>query len=173
MSGGFAFPFPLPDDAQGQITELISRADAVHDDTKNQFYGFMEKQSPEDLTTLMAMFAWGADESVGRMRLAHMIGWGEAILRIKYPDVCSDCGRKTCGKALGSLIPAQPAASNLARDLSPEGLATLMEEYGLVESGDIFQCKNCAMPYQSLEDRMRREPGVANCPGCREKTRWG
>lgn len=189
-NGGFAFPFPLPDDAQGQINELMSRADAVHDDTKNRFYGFLEKQSPEDLATLMALIGWGTDEMVGRLRLAHMMGWGEAIMRIKYPDVCNDCGRPECGKALGSLIKLHdpndeqpPVASLFDPDLTPiemqPGVVTpanreqLMELYGLVEAGDIFQCKNCAMPYQSVEDRMRRDPGVANCGGCREKTRWG
>lgn len=171
MSGGFAFPFPMPEDAQSQISELISRETALHDDTKNRFYGFLENQSPEDLATLLALIGWGTDETVGRLRLAHMMGWGEAIMRIKYPDVCGDCGRPECGKALGSLIKLHDPEQD--GEATPKNREALMEEYGLVEAGDIFQCKNCAMPYQSLEDRMRREPGEANCPGCREKTRWG
>jgi hypothetical protein len=36
-----------------------------------------------------------------------------------------------------------------------------------------WQCNNCDMIYQSLQDRMLNEPGLGGCTGCIEKTKWG
>lgn len=34
-------------------------------------------------------------------------------------------------------------------------------------------CKNCDQKYISLSDRMVKPPGVENCEGCVNKTKWG
>ena len=61
--------------------------------------------------------------------------------------------------------------------LMPEHLAK-MNEYNLddlrdEDSGIIlgFICTNCGMRYQSIEDRMLREPD--ECTGCQQKSAWG
>ena len=56
----------------------------------------------------------------------------------------------------------------------------LMDEYNLddLRDGDTnallgFICKNCSAEYQSIKERMAREPGPTGCAGCIHKTRWG
>ena len=50
----------------------------------------------------------------------------------------------------------------------------LMHEYNMYQDPEgSLHCNGCDMPYVSLEDRMRRDPGVEGCPGCQHKAKFG
>lgn len=63
--------------------------------------------------------------------------------------------------------------------ITPEE-ALLMEEYSLDDARDgetnalmWFICTRCEMQYQTIQDRMLRDPGETGCNGCIQKTKWG
>lgn len=85
---------------------------------------------------------------------------------------------------------AQMAAiMTLANEAPPRPLPQHMEEmalqYGVEDAWEQpadgeevvkfvgWQCNNCGMMYPSLQDRMLKEPGLAGCTGCVQKTKWG
>lgn len=56
----------------------------------------------------------------------------------------------------------------------------LMHQYQLDDARDAatgkllyFVCTGCEMQYQSIQDRMLKEPGVEGCSGCVQKAKWG
>lgn len=65
----------------------------------------------------------------------------------------------------------------------PELLATIpkkiqdqMDEYGvdfIEHQWPKVKCANCGDEYVSLEDRMKRDPGVKGCASCQQKAKWG
>jgi hypothetical protein len=82
-------------------------------------------------------------------------------------------------------LPRQPHPDSVAppvevvHELHPDDLAK-MEEYNLEDVRDedtlkllYFRCKGCGLNYQSIEDRMLKEPGVKGCDGCQQKAKWG
>lgn len=56
----------------------------------------------------------------------------------------------------------------------------LMEQYNLDDLRDEdthkllgFVCLGCGKNYQSIQDRMLRQPGIEGCDGCINKQKWG
>jgi len=58
--------------------------------------------------------------------------------------------------------------------------AGLMDKWGVNYVGEDttsvsnkVSCNNCGRVYESLADRMVKPPGIENCDGCVQKTKWG
>lgn len=123
---------------------------------------------------------------------AHLLrGRVEMALQMKF-DVCP-CGeshdpeRELLDQAPlpSQKAPIMPPSPELVEAIPPSD-AELMIQYGIeidpnygkpVPEGTVlpqlFRCINCGKGYPSLEDRMRRAPGIDGCGGCQHKSAFG
>jgi hypothetical protein len=72
-----------------------------------------------------------------------------------------------------------PDARSVPETLS-DGDQELMDEYNLDDLREEgthkllgFVCLGCGKNYQSIQDRMLRQPGIEGCDGCINKQKWG
>lgn len=182
-----------------QVAEQRRQADLAamqNDALQHDMFDWMmnlDAESAKKLKLLVRVTA--GDRSFGPF----IEGQLSAMLKLKH-DVCTVCGRDHDPSALvdGADLPTphmdyappvvpeedDPRGNTPAEDAA--AYAQNMEVWGMrpptpsevagmvIDEGELpVFCINCGMLYQSLEDRMLREPGIGGCPGCRHKSAHG
>lgn len=155
--------------------EMIETIKANGLERQNRYFRFIEELTPEDIVTFREIMSTAAAVENGREFLSHYIGTCDAVLRLKYPEVCSNCGTMECGHA--SLAEEQ---LKVQVERSAEENDAVMNEYNIMYTGidtdgtgPKIVCKGCGVSVHSIEDRMLRDPGPEGCEGCKNKARWG
>lgn len=207
------FPFPAfgpfdPEDLPEPIRSMLQRgidrmeeaADNQHalaEDKINKFWQFMNDMEPEQLATFREILLALLHSPKPTWLANRMEGQADAIFRTKFPELCRNCGRATCGSSAPHLanpgkltvVPEQPKFGSFdsAFDMKIDprlqqevennlNTQAAMAEYNVVpnpEGPTKFKCGNCGVGIVSLEDRMLREPGIGGCSGCMVKSRQG
>lgn len=142
--------------------------------------GFMDELNEEQLATFNEMM----NVVSGNEAYAHfLLGASTTILRVKFGSC--PCGEDHSSPAhplieqtraeMGVQVPVQVPVKvehAVAPVLSVD--EDLMKEYTLAPNNHgTLSCTGCGMDYQSLDDRMLRNPGPDGCSGCQYKSGHG
>lgn len=106
-----------------------------------------------------------------------LIGCSSTIMRLKH-DTCP-CGNdheKLNAEMLEQTRAEMNIPSQVERTISTAATVDegLMKEYMLAPNDHgTLSCTGCGMDYQSLDDRMLRNPGMDGCSGCQYKSGHG
>lgn len=160
----------LPPEIVAVIREHQEMHEMTFEDQEHAIKQLMADLDKDQLQTLDLMLGRATDAKVS----AYFRGRIEAILELEH-DVCP-CGRDHNPEIEFSTKDSAPNTDE--EPTLPEVAMTVekaMEEYGLkrCDMPGGYSCKNCGQYYVSIEDRMRREPGVKGCGGCQDKAKWG
>ena len=185
-------PEPFRSMLQSGIAQMERAEDSQHalaDDKMNRFWQFMSEMNPEQLATFREMILTLLHSPKPTWLANRIEGQIDAIFRFNFPELCRNCGRASCGGSAPHLATEPPTITEayVARLQDQfqqvqaeveDALKTkaLMAEYNVVPRTDgptPFKCGNCGVDIISLEDRMRREPGIGGCSGCMAKSRNG
>jgi hypothetical protein len=159
--------------AEAQAKQRMVHQDFVH--RLNEFLGGL---SDENLDLLDDLFA----ASLGDQHYAGYIRGQIGVIR-EYNHKRCRCGVNHEEEAKDAFTPDSPVdGSSTPESPSKEAdPSALMEGYCVeVVPSDIashyptkYRCSNCFTPIVSLDDRMRRSPGVKGCGGCQQMTKHG
>lgn len=161
-----------------QQQEAQKAAEIAQHELRLRHDRFMEELSKDQLGTFSEML----HIIIANEGYAHfLVGCSTTIMRLKH-DSCA-CG-KDHNAANSQILDQTRAEMNIPtqadRSTTPPvtvALAVdegLMKEYMLAPNDHgTLSCTGCGMDYQSLDDRMLRNPGMDGCSGCQYKSGHG
>jgi hypothetical protein len=178
--------------------EEVDRAHAAHTAGSHAVNRMLDELSEEHFSAVMLVLDSIAVSNNPIRVASYMSGRMTQLAQIRF-GVCAACNKnhdKEAEELLAKPTDDKPEKPPFveARERTDEVTFTqigsteiltpreieLMHEYGLDDlreegTGKLigFMCLNCKMNYPAIQDRMLREPGVANCAGCVHKTQWG
>lgn len=182
--------FGGPEELAEQMKRHMDHQHMHHQDSIHAVKQFLDELNENQLEVLDLILT----QSIQTEGMAgqHVRGQIRQILQIKY-DICA-CGEshnpdEILREDRGPTIPNQDTTHKgkpiqdveLSDDLTDESLT--QEEY--LEVCEKFNvrpkangtpkviCNGCETEYVSLEDRMRRKPGIDGCSACQQKSAWG
>lgn len=175
--------FVNPEDLPPEVIHMLQHSADMHEmshvDRSHQITALIDELNPEQLKAVfMLMGLAGANQNSA--------AYFQGLITMKLQDkhgICM-CGDKHDPSDLLDEEQSAKAPDMPSESVDPTGQneyrAAKMEEYGLEEvpipgnpNRTYLRCKNCQTPCSSLEDRMRRDPGVKGCSGCQQKAKWG
>lgn len=181
----FGFPVEEPEEVKAARERHFMHLDSIRHDMER----LLEELDKEQLVTLRHMLNYaGGNEAYAQY-------WSGAIgATLKYKHGLCGCGKDHAAELLApagepvvqSSTTIDEAIETYGEPFEPVNQAEFdagLEKYNvrLPEEGEVTAaegempviCKGCGMLYQSIEDRMRREPGIPGCSGCVQKQKWG
>lgn len=175
-----AFMFPLPINPE-ELEKIKDQHEMMALDFRHGVQSLFLELSEEHLQSLRGMLHTIATESSDARLPAYWEGIAAAQLHARF-GYCMGCNvnhDKQAEEALANPDGKKAEQKSTPPELTPEQFKN-MQEYGLDDVRDAdtlkligFKCINCSQPYQSIEDRMLRPPGIEGCGGCIQKAKWG
>lgn len=186
----------LPEEIEQALRAQLDRAEMSADATRHDVLRFFDELDPEQLKTFRMLIHHCASDESGRYA-SHLEGLISGVLQYKH-GLCMGCGKKHDDPS--ELIKNEGLPNTVEKDdpqLVADGTKQLelfaqekavadlqaMEKWGVrppvegeVEASPEEKpviCIGCGALYQSLEDRMRRSPGIDGCYGCQHKSAHG
>lgn len=189
---GFNSEEDMPEELRAQLENERMHGEAYQHDLKH----WIESMTEDSMKMLKSIAFQHSD----RPSAAYLVGVINVTLENKF-GICHACGKKhddELTEMLGtpeadtSTPPKTPAKTSHAGagivkpDMTMSGPELLkwvprseqkqMDDYGVdfVEfKYPMVICSKCNTEYQSLADRMKRDPGVEGCGDCIQKAKWG
>ena len=177
---------PLPEELAHALQSQHERSEMSAEITRHEVMRFLDELSVDQIGILRMLLGHCSHDKNGRYS-SYLEGLISGVLHYHH-SVCAGCGKKHSDASdLTEDVPASDGTAQLSL-FEPEAINE--EEYLVnllkwnmrkpilneVESGEGDRpviCVGCGMLYQSLEDRMLREPGVGGCSGCQHKAAHG
>lgn len=173
------FPPGMPPELQAYLTEISDRQDMASAEWVHRVSNFIEGLNVEQISVLKIMFHGLTVCTCGTGKhAAYYEGLLDAMGAAKF-DICMGCGENHLESIQKLNEASEPNphvdenAGKSGEEIDEADLMKLYEVKKVHDAGDVVQCVNCGYVYPSLKDRMMKDPGMENCPGCVEKTKWG
>lgn len=182
----FSYGEEMPEEVRQHIEEQRMHGEAHAHDMKD----WIEGMSFHDIKVFKSIIFQYSD----RPSAAYLVGIINSTMDRKF-DICHACGKKHDDITVDDIVPdtltsaivesngVMPVIKKFTEMSGPELLANMHP--GIMESMDEYEvdfiefqwprvkCANCDAEFASLDDRMKREPGVKGCSNCQQKAKWG
>lgn len=155
----------LPPEIQAVIEDRRAKYQMTYEDAEHSIKQFLGELNEDQLVVLDKMLGVASKSEVAG---AFFQGRIESILELKF-GVCPCGGDHDPDKEFATSVDGDKTVKEIISEFDVEKMA----KYNLVDDHGQIVCLNCGMEYASLEDRMRRAPGIEGCSGCLEKEKWG
>lgn len=154
-----------------QQEELKRRHDMHHmaiESSRHRMLNFLEDMNEEQLNCVRGLIQLVMeDHSVAGFYMGFT---AQLMTKFGYCAICAekhDDPRDHKDELLKDASPEEPEAYE---EPDQRAIKKLFEKFNLNRD---LTCKGCGTQYQSLKDRMLREPGPAGCDNCKQTTKWG
>lgn len=165
--------FPsTPDEFKEMVKKQHDRMHMEQEAYSHGVANLFDSLSQDQASTLRSLMGAIGNSTDGAGLPAYYEGILVGLLHTKY-NICLGCGEDHDEVFAEKEAQAAKDAALPVEDGTPDE-ADLMVIYGIMPAAEgKVACKNCGWIYPSLQDRMLRDPGEENCPGCVQKAKWG
>lgn len=168
--------FGSPEEAMSAMRAMHDRGEMEASEYRHSVLRLFRDLSEDQLRTLSILIGLVGSGSNPAAAAGYYEGIINMVMESKF-KICPACGEDH------SIVPASmsegvndrttPEVSKMENAAATE-YANDLKEWGLeVLDNGALVCSNCKMNYVSLNDRQLKEKGIAGCPGCIHKEKFG